>query len=50
VLNLGLSEAIFRPIVELGRARAFMRGHCLRVFIYFIGLWDVGGNRERGAD
>ena len=30
-LDLVLGEPIFRAIIKLGRARAFMRGHRLRV-------------------
>src|SRR5437763_5374946 len=52
-LYLVLGEPLLRAVVELGRARAFMRGHGLRVFertaIAEIG-GDAGGTKCMIAD
>src|SRR6266446_8524522 len=42
-LHLVLSEPLLRPIVELGRARALVRGHFLRV-IERTAVGEVGGD------
>jgi len=44
-LHLVLSESFFGPIVELGRPRALMRGHLLRV-LECTAIGKVGGDPD----
>ena len=45
-LHFVLREPVLRSIVEFGRARAFMRGHGLRVFKR-AAIAEIGGNAGR---